>query len=183
MEGEMAGHDEHEKQTVQEPDFRNHAELEDAVADAARRSFDADGTAIVLRRFGLDVAVFANNNGLTSAHFFEVKAFADHHGRCGFGNQRGEGNQIRLLFDHDRGNPRLASELQVFDSAIRWVIGNWSKPPGSSRFLFVSCAEAQAAAAGVRPGKQNNIRLTASRGQWITWPSLVEQIERFLLTG
>jgi hypothetical protein len=113
-----------------------------------------------------------------------VKQYAQHHGRCGFGDQRGEGNQIRLLFDHNRNEPRLLSELRMFDHSIRWVLGNRSDPIGSARYVFFTCREAQAAAmGGVRPGKQNNLRLTSFDNQWITWQELVGGIGRFLCGG
>ncbi len=153
---------------VEEPDFNTEKELEDAIAAVARQSFEEATQVVVLRGFGLDIAVFTRRAEEQTLKLFEVKAFSEHHGRCGFGNQRGEGNQFRLLFDHDLGKPRSASDLRTFDQAIRWVLGNRSKPVGSARFLLCTCEQAQAAAAGgvVKPGKQNNFRLSAFNGLW-----------------
>ena len=167
---------------VEEPNFNNEKELEDAIAAVAQSSIEATGDhAIVLRGFGLDLAVFTKRNGTQTVHLFEVKAFSEHHGRCGFGHQRGDGNQIRLLYDADRGEPRSTSELETFDQAIRWVLGNRSQAAGSARFLIFTCRQAQAAAVGgVRPGKQNNFRLSTFDGLWITWQVLVKQVDEFL---
>jgi len=85
---------------VPEPDFQSEKELETAIASAIQSGSNANGIrTIVLRGFGLDLAVVAEQAGTSRTCFFEVKAFAANHGRCGFGNGRGEGNQIQLLFD------------------------------------------------------------------------------------
>jgi hypothetical protein len=155
---------------TKEPDFATEKDLEDAIASAAKDLLGASGfQTVVLRGFGLDIAVFASRNGISHVAFLEIKAFAEHHGRCGFGDQRGKGNQIRLLFDEVLQTPRPSSALNLFDSSVRWVLGNRSKPVGSARFAFFTCAEAQAAAIGrVRPGKQNNLRLSAFKDYWLT---------------
>jgi hypothetical protein len=131
-----------------EPDFQTESELESAIASAIRSASHDCIRGVVLRGFGLDIAVFTERAGGCRACFFEIKAFAEHHGRCGFGNQRGEGNQIRLLFDEVAQLPRDQSQLRVFDPTIRWVLGNRSRPVGSRRFLFFTCKEAQNAAMG-----------------------------------
>jgi hypothetical protein len=48
---------------IEEPDFSTEGELEDAIAAVARQSFDNAEHVIVLRRFGLDIAVFSETNG------------------------------------------------------------------------------------------------------------------------
>lgn len=79
-----------------EPDFKNEKELEKAIASAIEIGLDTDGIRfVVLQSFGLDLAVFTEKAGTPRVCFFEIKAPADHHGRCGFGGRRGEGNQIR----------------------------------------------------------------------------------------
>jgi hypothetical protein len=165
-----------------EPDFQTEKELEHAVASAVQDMFlEAGVDAIVLRGFGLDLAVFTKMAGASSARFFEIKGFSEHHGRCGFGNQRGEGNQIRLLFDETKQVPRDQSQLGVFDLIMRWVLGNRSKPVGSPRFLLFTCMQAQNAAMnGVRPGKQNNLRLSDFHQQWMTWGQLLGGIKTFI---
>jgi hypothetical protein len=144
--------------SVDEPSFANERELEDAVGVAAKLCLQMAGKdAVVIRGYGLDLAIFSE----TGCFFFEVKAFNLSHGRCGFGNQKGEGNQIRLLFDADQGRPRQPPELALFDRCIRWILGDRSKPRGAARYAFFTCHQAQVAAAGgVRPGKQNNLRIT-----------------------
>jgi hypothetical protein len=163
---------------LQEPQFRNERELEDAIRNVIDLCSQEDGEKrVVTRGFGLDLAVFANGG----CRFFEVKAFFLHRGRCGFGNQKGEGNQIRLLFDFDRGREREPHELRLYDPSVRWVLGNGSLPLGSARYTFFTCSEAQAAAAaGVRPGKQNNLRISAFDGRWVTWSELVQKINGFV---
>jgi hypothetical protein len=127
-----------EQVLLEEPDFKTERELEDAVGLAAQRVLERDGAdALVLRGFGLDLAVFAKKDGVSIVRFFEVKSFAAEHGRCGFGNQKGEGNQIRLLFDLARGEVRTAATLKLFDASIRWIPGDRSKPLGSARFALL----------------------------------------------
>lgn len=168
---------------LEEPDFATERVLEDAIAVVAQRSLEQAGVAgLVLRGFGLDLAVFSIKDKHSACRFFEVKAFSEHHGRCGFGNQRGEGNQIRLLFDFSRGEQRDASQLRVLDPCVRWILGDRSKLAGSARYAFFTCEQAQAAAANrVKPGKQNNFRMSAFNSSWITWSELVRRIENYVL--
>jgi hypothetical protein len=172
-----------EQLLLEEPDFKTERELEDAVGLVAQGVLQRGGAdALVLRGFGLDLAVFAKKDGTSIVRFFEVKSFAAEHGRCGFGNQEGEGNQIRLLFDIGRGEARAASVLRLFDPTIRWILGDRSRALGVPRFVFFTCEEAQAAAMnGVRPGKQNNFRLSAFGKSWITWRELIVRITDFVL--
>jgi hypothetical protein len=167
---------------LKEPNYSSERELEDAVGEAIKEMLNQrDLHSIVLRGFGLDLAVFFSENGTASARFFEVKSFAGHHGRCGFGNQRGEGNQIRLLYNQALGHPRSHSELRLFNDTIRWVLGNQSMPYGSARFALFTCEEAQLAAAnGVKPGKQNNFRLSFFDSTWVRWPEFLESMQTFL---
>lgn len=167
---------------IAEPDFQTEKELEHALASAIQDMLLETGVdAIVLRGFGLDLAVFTKMAGASSAYFFEIKAFSEHHGRCGFGNQRGEGNQMRLLFDEIKQEPRDQSQLGILDTVVRWVRGNRSKPVGSPRFVLFTCAQAQNAAMnGVRPSKQNNLRLSAFQEQWMTWGQLLGGIKTFV---
>jgi hypothetical protein len=168
---------------LSEPNFETEKELENALASAILDALDADDSirAVVLPGFGLDLAVFTEKAGTARACFFEIKAPAAHHGRCGFGNQRGEGNQIRLLYDERTQTPRDQSQIRVFDPLVRWVIGNRSLSVGSPRFVFFTSKQAQdATMAGVRPGKQNNLRLSMFEHLWITWPALITQTILFV---
>src|SRR5690348_11146280 len=124
---------------LEEPAFESEKELENAIASALESRSPPGMQIVVLRGFGLDLAVFAGTAAESRITLFEVKAFAQHHGRCGFGNGRGEGNQIRLLFDETAGAPREAPDIALFDPTIRWVVGNRSEPVGARRFLFFNC--------------------------------------------
>ncbi len=167
---------------IAEPVFESEKELENAIAIAIQSAPALGARAVVLRGFGLDLAVFTE--GATASHtcFFEIKAFAEHHGRCGFGNGRGEGNQSRLLFDEATNAPRDQSQLSAFDRTVRWVLGDRSAPVGSPRFLFFTCKQAQGAVmGGVRPGKQNYLNLSRFKDDdWITWPALIDSIIAFV---
>jgi hypothetical protein len=176
-----AGHFDEVRSMFAEPDFKNEKELEKAIASAIEIGLDTDGIRfVVLQSFGLDLAVFTEKASTPRVCFFEIKAPADHHGRCGFGGRRGEGNQIRLLFDEATQAPRTQSQIGVFDSTVRWVLGNRSQPIGARRFLFFTCKQARTAASGgVRPGKQNNLRLSVFEGLWITWHELIDRIRAF----
>jgi hypothetical protein len=167
---------------ILEPSYSSERELEVAIAEAAQQHLlDRGAQVLVIKRFGLDVAVFYSTAGVSAAHFLEIKSFAQHHGRCGFGNGKGEGNQIRLLFDEVVGQPRPAWQLKVIGSSVGWILGNQTLPHGSPRFVFFNSEEAQAAAAnGVRVGKQNNFRLSSFASRWITWPVLMDRIATFL---
>ena len=169
-----------------EANFQTEKELETAIASAIQGALDADNSirAVVLPGFGLDLAVFTEKAGAARACFFEIKAYAVSSGRCGFGNQRGEGNQIRLLFDERTQSPRDDLQIRIFDSSVRWVIGNRSEPVGSRRFVLFTSKQAQEAAmGGVRPGKQNNLRLSTFDRLWITWDELIEGVETFIIPG
>jgi hypothetical protein len=153
----------------------------DSIALAIQRTLPQDTCQLVLRGFGLDIAVFTRNFGSSCACFFEIKAFAEHHGRCGFGNGRGEGNQIRLLFGPESQAQRGQSQIEMLGATVRWVLGNRSQPVGSARYLFFTSMQAQQAAmGGVRPGKQNNLNLSRFKAEWITWPELIEGIIAFI---
>lgn len=165
---------------MMEPTFESEKELESAIAIAIQSASSMGSRTVVLRGFGLDLAVFTAT--VSHACFFEIKAFSQHHGRCGIGNGRGDGNQIRLLFDEATNAPRDQSQLRVFDRTVRWVLGNRSALAGSSRFLFFTCQQAQdAAMGGVRPGKQNNLDLSRFKAdEWITWSALIDSIMAFV---
>jgi hypothetical protein len=161
-----------------EPDFQNERELECAVVCVAEQCLKSDGEPIVVRGFGLDIAVFATLRGRPTVRLLEIKAFSTPHGRCGFGHGTG-GNQVRLLWDDDSNAPRSQSGLRLLDQSVRWVIGHRGRPPGAPRFAFLDCSSVQnAASGGVKRGKYNNIRLSAL--SWITWDELELKIIAFL---
>ena len=75
------------------------------------------------------------------------------------------------------GITREPEELSLFDPWIRWILGDRSKPVGTARYAFFT------AAGGVRPGKQNNLRISALDKHWIGWPELVQNITKFVAPG
>ena len=159
-----------------EPDFGAESELETAVVALAQEAVSSDS--VVMRGFGLDIAVFTAKPRGTVLRLIEVKAFSPHHGRCGFGHGKG-GNQVRLLWDDAVGMPRSASGLNVLDRSIRWVIGHRGRPIGEARYAFLNCTQVQqAASGGVRPGKYNNIRVGDLT--WLSWHELKLRVEEFL---
>jgi hypothetical protein len=167
---------------IPEPEFATEKGLEDAIASVATEVLEARRfRVVVLRGFGLDVAVFSSKEGISRVAFFEIKAYAAHHGRCGIGDGEGGGNQIKLMYDEALQAPRVQNVLDIFETSIRWILGDCSKPIGSPRFVFFTCNQAQAAVMnGVRTGKQNNLRLSAFNGCWLAWPELTERIGHFL---
>ena len=156
---------------LDEPNFQDEGELEEAIAGAINA---ASHEVVVVRRFGLDIGVFATPR----ACFFEIKAFHPNHGRCGIN----DGNQIRLLFDQATGAHRTAREIDILENSMRWIIGHRVQPIGSQKFLLLSCQQILSAAAGgeIRPDKQNNINLANFGSLWSTWPDLLAQINRFI---
>jgi hypothetical protein len=159
-----------------ETDFANERELETALIAVAREAVGPES--VVMRGFGLDIAVFLRERGGPALRLIEVKAFSPHHGRCGFGHGKG-GNQVRLLWDETLDTPRPAGSLDVLDHSIRWVIGHRGRSIGDPRYAFLTCTEVQnAASGGVRAGKYNNIRLTELN--WWNWSELEQRMKTFL---
>ncbi len=150
--------------------FASEAEVEEAIATDCERIMELnDIKGVVLRRFGLDIAI-ATSRWLK---MIEVKAYAHRHGRCGFGGSGG-GNQVKVL-DHQ------PPELLIWDQHVRWVICKRDLPARSPRFSLFSCTQAaESAMRGVEPGKHNNFAL--SRLSWVDEGGLSQQLEAFLLS-
>ena len=150
--------------------FATEADVEEAIATDCQRIMEHyDMRGVVLRRFGLDIAI-ATSRWLK---MIEVKAYAHRHGRCGFGGSGG-GNQVKVL-NHQ------PPELLIWDRHARWVICKRDLAPGSQRFSFFNCTQAaESAMRGVEPGKHNNFAL--SRLSWIDEGGLSQQLEAFLLS-
>ena len=130
----------------------------------------------VLEGFGLDLAVFTEwAGGVRSVAFLELKAFVGSRpGGVGFGNQRGSGSQIDLLMLD-------VSQLHLADAVIQWILVDGTRPRGTARYAFFDNSRAKAAAmAGVKPGKQNNFRVSQLLQDAITWDRLSQEVERFL---
>ena len=150
------------------------ATLVETVHDVVR---EAGCSCPVVPRFGLDLALFLANGGRTYARFLEAKVYAaGRPGGVGFGTPKGEGPQVELLLCPDQ-------DLGLLDTAVRWVLADATRPPGSARYALFDCRRAKAAAMGeVRKGKQNNLRMSTLQDCFMTWPALVDQLRRFLLT-
>ena len=140
-------------------------------------------TYVILEGYGLDVSVFLTKGERPWFRQLELKAFVGGRaGGVGFGNQQGRGPQVDLLWDAQRNQPRIPAELTTLDSSIRWILANGLKETGTPRYALFTCAEAQQAAmGGVRPGKQNNLRVSALQERWLSWPELIVQMQGFLL--
>ncbi len=56
------------------------------------------------------------------------------------------------------------------------------KSLASLAFTFLTCKKIQdAAMGGIKPGKQNNLRLSQFIHLWVTWPELLERIRVFVV--
>ena len=71
---------------------------------------------VILKEFGLDIAVFYNKSGIPSSRFIEVKTYVgSRQGGVGIGNSQGNGIQVDLLLhSHEK--------LALFDNSI---LGFW----------------------------------------------------------
>lgn len=139
---------------------------------------------VLIESFGLDVAVFATPNGHDRAAFFELKAFVGQRaGGVGFGNRKGFGPQVDLLFDQIAGTHREPDGLRRLDRNIRWLLADGTRPPGSARYAIFTSEQAQAAAVGgVRTGKQNNLRIK-SFDHWHSWAEACKICLDFVTEG
>lgn len=130
----------------------------------------------LLEGFGLDIAVFTSwSNGHCGVKLLELKAFAGARpSGVGIGSQSGEGTQIELLL--------LDSvQLAVVDQCVRWILGNFTRPLGSARFVtFTSTRAAEIVMNGVQRGKQNNLNVAKLKADYMTWDGLSAQLEVFL---
>ena len=131
---------------------------------------------ILLKGFGLDIAVFIGRQSDAVARFIEVKAFgAQRMGGVGFGDGRGQGPQVDLLLPSHES-------LALLSGIVRWVYADATQPVGSCRYCLFTCETAKAAAmGGVVRGKQNNLRISALRESLVDWSGLRTQIQEFLL--
>ena len=118
--------------------------------------------AVIVPKFGLDIAVFLEDVGPPQPLFVEVKSYrGKRQGEVGFGNGRGEGPQVDLL---------VGDASAQFDSDIRWAFVDATQPVGVDRYTFLTCSAAWAAVMGVvARGKQNNFKLAALRPHFVGW--------------
>ena len=132
--------------------------------------------AVIVRKFGLDIAVFLEDVGPPQPLFVEVKSYrANRPGGVGFGNWRGEGPQVDLL---------VGDASALFDSYIRWAFVDATQPVGVDRYAFLTCSDARAAVMGVvARGKQNNFKLAALRSHFVGWRAFSEQFLEFFVSA
>ncbi len=126
--------------------------------------------------FGLDLAVFMQQNDGFTIRFFELKAFVgSRQGGIGFGNGYGEGLQVDLLLLKE-------GQLKLADRFIRWIVVDGTKPLGTKRFVIVNNSQAKGhAMGGVSIGKQNNLRVSSLMTTAMSWDDLLEELKAFLL--
>jgi hypothetical protein len=130
---------------------------------------------VILKEFGLDIAVFYNKSGIPSSRFIEVKTYVgSRQGGVGIGNSQGNGIQVDLLLhSHEK--------LALFDNSILWVLGYGLQPIGSARYKIFSSVDAKnAAMSGVKRGKQNNLKISALSNDLVTWEELLTRVSRFV---
>ena len=91
--------------------------------------------AVVVPKFGLDIAVFLEDVGPPQPLFVEVKSYGGkRQGGVGFGNGRGEGPQVDLL---------VGDASALFDSYTRWAFVDATQPVGTDRYAFLTCSDAR----------------------------------------
>ena len=132
----------------------------------------------VVRRFGLDFAVFAGEPSRTNVLFIEVKSYGGQRvGSVGFGNGKGGGPQVDILLCG-------SGQLPTLDGHIRWAIADATQAVGTARYALLSCSEACGAVMGsVARGKQNNFRLSAVKPHLVAWAEFCERLIRFMDNG
>jgi hypothetical protein len=130
----------------------------------------------LIEGFGLDIAIFTKRNEVSYSRFLELKAFVGNRpGGVGIGTSKGRGAQIDLLL-------LPASELQLADAFMRWVLVDGTLPKGSPRYAYFTCTQASKAVMGkVARGKQNNLRVSYFQKHLITWDQLSDELLHFLL--
>ncbi|SRR5712692_148514 len=144
--------------------------IEDILVEAGRQF-------VVMKGFGLDIAVFMDASQQSNVRFFEVKAFGGQRpGAVGFGNGSGLGAQVDLLLCEK-------NRLAMFDGTIRWVYADATRGLGTARYALFTCGEAKNAAMAnaVCRGKQNNLRISALHDRLLPWTQLRDEIRGFLL--
>lgn len=150
--------------------------FEASILEAVRElTKEVNCNCLVVPKFGLDLAFFFGRGERTYVRFIEAKVYAaGRPGGVGFGSPKGEGPQVELLLCP-------VDDLGLLDTAVRWVLADATRPPGTARYALFDCRLAKAAAMGeVRKGKQNNLRIAALQHCFVTWPKLLEELHRFL---
>jgi hypothetical protein len=166
-----------------EPGRKPEAVLQKAISNAIlARAQERNIPFVLIKGSALDLVVFSGNKEAPRVRMLELKAFVGGRpGGVGFGDQRGQGAQVDLLWDSLCNRPRSARELALSDTFVRWILGYGLKPMGTARYAFFTCLDAQnAAMGGVGPGKQNNLKVSAFEGVLINWSELINRAAEFL---
>ncbi len=129
----------------------------------------------IVRRFGLDFAVFIYHPVASRVVFIEAKSYgSQRQGGVGFGNGIGKGPQVDLLLSS-------MAQLAILDTHVRWAFADATQPRGTTRYALLTCSEARdASMGGVARGKQNNFRISALTAHRIAWPTFCEKLLAFL---
>lgn len=140
------------------------AEFEKVLVDLVRGSLSSGFGAVMVPKFGLDLAVLLSRGLASTVLFIEAKSYgAQRLGGVGFGNSRGEGPQVELLMAAER-------DLDLIDQHTRWAFVDATEPFGSARYALITSSQARACAMGVvARGKQNNFRMSALRPHLVSW--------------
>jgi hypothetical protein len=166
-----------------EPGRKPEAELQKAVANAIiATAQERDIPFVLVKGSALDLVVLSANKEAPRVRMLELKAFVGaRRDGVGFGDQKGQGAQVDLLWDSLRNRPRSSEELELVDTFVRWVLGYGLKTMGTARYAFFTCSDAQSAAmGGVGPRKQNNLKVSAFEGALITWSELIDRVTDFV---
>lgn len=130
----------------------------------------------ILSGFGLDLAVFIQQNDHSTVRFLEFKTFmGSRPGGVGFGTGKGKGSQVDLLLLEN-------AKLGLADQHIRWILVDGTKPFGQKRFVIFSSSRAKGETmGGIGREKQNNLRISSLMTTAITWDDLSRELESFVL--
>lgn len=150
--------------------------FESSIAKVAHALLDGISQAVIVPRFGLDIAVFSEGANGARAALIEVKSFnGQRQGGIGFGNARGEGPQVHLLLCN-------SDQMQLLDKHVRWAFVDARQPLGASRYALITPSQACGVVMGeIRRGKQNNFSISRMAPHWMGWNKFCEDLSRFLL--
>jgi len=164
-----------------EPELRSEKALCDGVLEEIKcilHALKLGGKVInyvILKEFGLDVAIFIKMPERFLFKCIELKVYKPSSGRIGVGNQRGEGRQIDILLLN-------ADELALLDVFCGWILADSSRETGTSRYVFCTNSDVREHIMGqVQRGKQNNISPRIfDKTKLLTWDGLSIELEKFL---
>jgi hypothetical protein len=150
-------------------------QFEIALDGIIRTGLSGDVPITMVRRFGLDLAVFVHQSGASRVVFIEAKSYGgQRQGGVGFGNSVGQGPQVEILLSS-------VDQLAILDNHMRWAFADATQPPGAARYALLTCSQARGTAmGGVAKGKQNNFRISSLKAHSLTWPIFCENLLAFL---